>query len=158
VAQYTDTQKAEAIDLYEEIGMAETSRRLGIPKRTIGNWVRAADRVVRANPEKIAEMKAQNAQRVQQTWADFREAEALSSGALASRMRTRIRDSVEAGEAGREIQALVTAYAILIDKAEMLSGQATQRIEVWAESELDRELKGLIVDMEAVVRERRTST
>lgn len=35
---YSDTQRQEALDLYPEHGTSETSRRTGIPQRTIRRW------------------------------------------------------------------------------------------------------------------------
>jgi hypothetical protein len=47
------------------------------------------------------------------------------------------------------LRAVVNAYEILINKAEMLSGQATERIAIWAEQDLDRELRELVKEIEA---------
>lgn len=86
-------------------------------------------------------------------WADYRSKEAIAAGATANRLRQEIRTRVENGVDGKDLQAIATAYGILIDKAEKLSNQATERIEVWAESEVDRELREAITELEARVRE-----
>jgi hypothetical protein len=51
------------------------------------------------------------------------------------------------------LRARAIAYGIFIDKAEILSNQATARIEVWAESEVDVELRRLIAEMEERTRD-----
>jgi hypothetical protein len=50
------------------------------------------------------------------------------------------------------LRARVVAYGIFIDKAELLSGQATQRIQVWSESEVDRDLRAAMAEMEERIR------
>jgi shikimate 5-dehydrogenase len=47
------------------------------------------------------------------------------------------------------LRAAVNAYEVLINKAEMLSGQATERIAIWAEQDIDRELRELVHSIEA---------
>jgi hypothetical protein len=127
---------------------------MGTTDRTIRRWAAAAG-AIEAVPdavEKTAAARAAAAERVSRSWADFREQEALASGALAARLRAEIRSRVDAGAQGRDVQALAVSYGILVDKAELLSGQATSRIEVWAESEVDRELREAIAEMEARAR------
>jgi len=157
-APYPAEEREAALALYTQHGAAEASRRSGIPDRTILSWAKAAGITAGADPEKTRAMTAAHAERVQRTWADFRENEALAAGAAANVLRTRIRDLVASEAPGREVQAHAIAYGILIDKAELLSGQASQRIEVWAQTELDVELRGLIVKMEDSIRERSPGT
>lgn len=158
--QYTDEQRQQAVELYQSIGPKAAARQTGISDRTIQRWAKGegvlAD--VADNEEKTRAARAANAERVSRAWGDFREQEALSSGALAARLRAEIRDRVDAGGEGKDIRDLAVTYGILIDKAELLSGQATSRIEVWAESELDQELRGLVSEMEGVIRERGRGT
>lgn len=144
---YTDDQRKHAVALADEVGPAEASRRTGIPRRTISAWREPAQ----ADVEKTQAARAAGNERVQRQWADFREQEALSAGAAANRLRQKIVESAERNDASMTRSAAV-AYGILIDKAELLSGQATQRIEHWAESEADRDLRKLVAEMEAQVR------
>jgi len=53
---------------------------------------------------------------------------------------------------GRNLQSLAVAYGILVDKAELLSGNATERIETWATSEVDTSLRELVTEMEDSIR------
>jgi transposase-like protein len=153
---FTDAEKQRGVELYQEIGPAAAARELGTTDRTIRRWATAAG-VIESVPdaeEKTRAARAASAERVSRVWGDFREQEALAAGALASRLRAEIRTRVERGEAGKDLRDLAVSYGILIDKAELMSGQATSRIEVWAESELDKELKSLVTEMEGVIRER----
>jgi hypothetical protein len=157
-ARRSAEEREAALALFDEYGAAETARRTGIPVRTVTEWASKAGLIAPADAEKTRAAHAATADRVQRTWADFRENEALSAGAAANVLRTRIRDLVASQAPGREVQAHAVAYGILIDKAELLSGQASQRIEVWAQTDLDVELRGLIVKMEDTIRERRPAT
>jgi len=157
---YTDEQRTEALQSYTEHGTTATSKRLNIPRRTILTWAKDAGLIARADQEKTAEAKAANAERVQAAWGDYRENEALGAGSAAVRLRTALLEAVEGDTITHEdgrlylsispqlIRALSISYGILIDKAELLSGRATQRIETWAESELDTEIRHLIREME----------
>lgn len=40
--RYTEQQRAEALELFVELGAGETARRLGIPKPTVASWARRA--------------------------------------------------------------------------------------------------------------------
>ncbi len=157
---YTDEQRDEAVAMYREHGATHTATTLDIPRRTILDWAKKAGAVAQADQEKTAEARAVAAERVASTWGDFREDEALGAGSGAVQLRQRLLQAAtsdyETDEDGRVyggpepalIRACATAYGILIDKAELLSGRATARIETWAESELDDEIRGLVAEME----------
>lgn len=141
--------RGAAVALAEEVGTAEAARRVGVTARTINRWQPpSADR-----SEKTAEARAGGAQRIATQWADYRSKEAAAAGATANRLRREIVARLEAGQSGNDLRSLAIAYGILVDKAELLSDRATQRIEMWAESELDRELRSLISQVEDRVRE-----
>ncbi len=166
--QYTADAKAEALRLWEQHGTAETARRTDINPRTIIRWANAAGMVSQDSTQKMVKARTEAAARVSEVWADYRSKEAAAAGAVASRMRNAILDQV-GGEPvmenlgddtvqvgtlinGRNLQSLAVAYGILIDKAELLSGNATERIETWAADETDRSLRELVSEMEDVVR------
>lgn len=144
---YTDEQRTEALSLYQDIGTTATSKRLSIPRRTILEWAKAAGLIARADAGKTAAATAANVERVQAAWGDYREREALGAGAAAVKLREGVLTASEA-ENERLLRARAIAYGIMIDKAELLSGRATQRIETWAESELDASIRHLIREME----------
>lgn len=148
---YTDEQKAEAVKLYQEQGAAEASRQIGASTRSVLYWAEQAGVISQANQEKTSEARAALAERVTNNWADFRAQEALAAGAAANRMR---REALEASTERNAslLRARVVAYGIFIDKAELLSGQATQRIQVWAESEIDKDLREAMSELEDRIR------
>jgi hypothetical protein len=153
---YSEAEKAKGLDLYQTVGPAAAAAQLGTSERTIHRWAAAAGLVepVTDVEQKTRAARAANAERVARVWADFREQEALAAGALAARLRNELRTRVDSRGEGKDLRDLAVTYGILIDKAELLSGQATSRIEVWAETELDQELKDLVAEMEGVIRER----
>ena len=153
MATYTDAQREHAVDLAAEHGPTEASKLLDIPRRTISDWMKKAGvEPPQANTEKTTKARAVAAERVATAWADYRENEATAAGATANRIRQEIRKRVDDGADGSDIRHLATAYGILVDKAEKLSDRATQRIEVWSESELDRDLRTLVAEMEDRIR------
>ncbi len=166
--QYTDDDKTQALELWETLGTAETSRRTGITGRTLTRWAKADGRMTEDRQQKTTEARAAGAQQVSEVWAEYRSKEAAASGATASRMRNAILeqvdgtpimekigdDEVQVGTKidGRNLQSLAVAYGILIDKAELLSGNATERIESFAVTEADIALRELVVQMEDTIR------
>lgn len=147
-ATYPPEERATAVSLYQQVGPAEASRQTGIPQRTILEWAKAEGVIAQANQERTAEARAVNAERVAVAWGDYREQEAAAAGATANFTRQALRRSVEAGES-RAARELAVVYGILIDKAELLSGKATSRIEVWAESQMAVELEEMVNEVRA---------
>jgi len=167
--QYTDTDKQQALELWEALGTAEASRRTSITPRTLTRWAKAAGLMTQDRQQKTTEARAAAAQQVSEVWADYRSKEAAASGATASRLRNAILEQVD-GEPimetidgdevrigtqvnGRNLQSLAVAYGILVDKAELLSGHATERIESFAVTEADVALRDLVGQMEDTIRD-----
>jgi Homeodomain-like domain len=142
---YTTKQKQQAIQLADKHGPAEASRRTGIPRRTISSWRKPAQATTQ---KEIGHARAAAAQKVTLHWADYRSQEATAAGSAATRLRRQVVEASDQENANL-LRARTIAYGVLIDKAELLSGQATERIEVWGESEVDRELKQAIAEMES---------
>lgn len=149
--RYTDQQRQQVLTMWPEMGTAETERLTGVPARTILRYVNDAGLMTQDRQQKTADARAAAAERVTNAWADFRASEALAAGAAANRMR---REALEASAERNAslLRARVVAYGIFIDKAELLSGQATQRIQVWSESEVDRDLRAAMAEMEERIR------
>ncbi|MCP4897339.1 MAG: hypothetical protein GY906_10245 [bacterium] len=152
MAKWTDQQKMAALAMYAKHGTAATVEATGIPRRTILRWASDAGIVAQASSEKTSEARAVSSQQATEAWGDYREKEALLAGAAASKMR---RGIAEASDASNHLllRARSIAYGIMIDKAELLSGRATSRIEHWAESELDTEIRELMTEMQNRTRE-----
>lgn len=147
--RYTASERARAMQLYREHGPAQAARRLGIPYETIRRWARDSGEIKPSQTphEQTARAHAMATTRVSSKWADVRTTEADEAGAAARMARERILDVLYSDD-HQMLRAAVNAYEILINKAEMLSGQATERIAVWAEQDLDRELKELVKTLE----------
>ena len=149
MAKYTEHQRDHAIDLYTEVGTAEAARRTGITTRTINTWVKDAGKTSQENAKKTVEARVANAVRVEKAWGEYREGEALAAGEAAGTLRGKSLDA----EKGRDAKDWAIAYGIFIDKAELLSGRATSRVETWAESEVDAELRRVVREFEQVTRQ-----
>jgi transposase-like protein len=147
---YTDTERADAVAVYVEHGLAEAHRRTGIPKGTLQSWL---------TPEQRTQVSAHTASKTRAA----NEAHALDLEATRAELRAElanaslhhVRRSLEA-EKGNDAQAWMVAGAIGVDKLLLVTGEATSRIEHVAapertpdqEAELDRTLR-LVADRAA---------
>jgi len=114
-------QRDEALRLYEEFGPAEASRRTGIKRATISQWARREGLVT----ARLATTEAaRDAARKQ--WDRRRLVEADEAGEAASYLRQRTLELAKDGKAG-DARHMAVAYAIMIDKAQLLSGEVTGR-------------------------------
>jgi hypothetical protein len=147
VTPYPQEVKDEALRLYREVGTAEAARRTGVSPRQVRHWAKQAGLVTIPEQDAIASAHAAAAIRVAAEWADYRSREALAAGAAAVRFRQEAAEASAAGNANL-LRARIIAYAILIDKAEILSGKAAEHVDAWAETDLDRELQTLAASME----------
>lgn len=147
--RYTASERARAMQIYREYGPTIASRRMGVPYETIRRWAKdAGETPPSMTPaEQSARSHAMATQRVSGKWAEVREAEADAAGDAARIARERLLDVLVTDD-HQMLRAATDAYKTLIDKAEMLSGQATERIAIWAEGDLDRELRELVHSLE----------
>lgn len=177
MADYSDDQKQHNVGLYREHGASATSKLTGVPLRTITRWAKDAGAVPQASREKTQIARATAAESVAKEWREYRTAEARGSGAAALTIRRTILDAAAGtpvrgptGEVlirritdngveipyvevnGRNLQSLAISYGIMIDKAELLSGHATERVETWARGELDANLRDLVEEFEDTIR------
>lgn len=150
---YTEAEKAQAVELFRTQGATAAAKVVGTNKQNVSVWAKQAGVVTEFTHEASASARAVAGERVTAEWADYRSKEAAAAGATANRLRREVISRLEAGANGRELQAVATAYGIMIDKAEILSDRATSRIEIWAESEVDRELAAAMAELESRVRE-----
>jgi transposase-like protein len=136
---YTPEQRTQALELYRTDGPTTVEEQLGIPKQTVDNWAkRAGVRTVRN--EKTAE--AVEAARL--TWEQRRLGLAHESGSVAQLALAKARENLADGRA-RDAQAAATTYAILVDKAQLLTGAATSRHETV--SNVDAEIERLSAEL-----------
>lgn len=134
---YTDQQKTEALELYVTHGPTETSRRTGIPKDTVSAW--AAKAGLRTNVSKTANGRA--AQRIK--WEDRRDGMAHDLGRVAAKAIAWAERAIDSDD-GKTAQTAITSAAIAIDKAQLLTGGATNRVEHAGYDEREKEIRQLI--------------
>lgn len=134
---YSQDQKTEAIALYVEVGPSEASRQTGVPKDTIAKW--ATQVGARTKISQTANGRA--AQKLR--WEDRREGMAHDLGRVAAKAIAMAEVAVDA-EDGKLAQTAVTVAAIAIDKAQLLTGGATNRVEHAGYDEREKEIRQLI--------------
>ena len=123
---YTPEQREEALRLYVEHGPAVAGRRLGISAGTISQWARRAGKTGARSEHAMA-----GAEAMRRTWAQRRAEVALRSGEAAGEFLERAVGTSKA----REGSDWMRAYALAVDKAQLLDEAATGRIEL-SESEV----------------------
>ena len=120
VANYTEAQKAEAVELYVEVGTAEAARRIGVTPRSINNWAKAAGVT---SQERV--QKTEGAREVlAATQAEKREE---LRGLLLDAGIHHVTQSI-AAESGRDAQAYMVGAGIGIDKYRLEMGEATELV------------------------------
>ncbi len=131
---YTPEQKQEALALYLEHGPAETSRRTGIRAGTIRQWARRGGVT---SPR--AERAVAGAEAARKSWAQRRATVCLAAGEAAEELIGKVRESPDA----RKAADWARAFAIATDKAQLLDGGATGRVEVSSAEERERRVAEL---------------
>lgn len=121
---WTPEQKADALIRYEAGGKAdEISAEMGIPAATIRSWARRSGVAARCNEERKVHVEA-----MQLAWAERRGVMVEEIGAVAHMALAQTVAALELGKS-RDAKDLATTMAILVDKAQLLSGGATSRSE-----------------------------
>ena len=131
---YTAEQKAKALDLYIEHGAAEAERRCDVPSTTIRKWAeRAGLTNARANHATAATEAARK------TWAQRKSEVALLAGAESEAI---VRQMLETPSAQAKAY-LARAFALMVDKTQLLEGGATGRVEVSTAEEREQRVHEL---------------
>lgn len=163
---YTDEQRAEALAVYAEQGLAAAAKHSGADKSTIKGWADKADPPVvppQRGTEKTA--AATKARQEQMDEAKFALAEGLMSdiarirdqmfapcverkvvtvaGSVKVEGRWEIVDIDRDKPTFTEQKSIMTTIAIAVDKVQVLTGGATQRTEHRYESGVDAEIREL---------------
>lgn len=121
-SKFTDEQRKQALELVREgVGYREITRRTGVSRSTISTWAREAG----IDTEK-ADQVAAAAEANRVGWHKRRGELIDRFGDLAELMLER----TEACNESADAKNLITAAAIAVDKAQLLSGSATSRHEV----------------------------
>jgi len=119
---YTDAQRKAALALHVEHGPAEAARQTGVPAATIKSWARRRGVRTASRDHPMREAVAV----AELSWARRRARLTDDTGAAAAEVLERLRHSTHALEAHR----LAMTYAALVEKAQLLAGSATARLEV----------------------------
>lgn len=115
--------REQALSLLRDgVGTRETERRTGVPKQTLSRWAKTAG----INADLAARTEAAAAS-TKLAWAQRR---ALLVDELGN-ATVQLLEKTLAAEDGRDARGWATALAILVDKAQLLSGAATSRHEVF---------------------------
>ena len=124
-SEYTDEQKQEALDLYEEHGPAEAERRTGIPKKTIASWgYRSGVQTTAPTKDQI---QAANSRRMY----DYETFKQRMTDALSEVAETAVAEELRilvSGEAS--LDKVVGARTRAIHDLQLLGGGPTGRTEV----------------------------
>lgn len=120
---YTADEKAAALDLYATEGPSAVQTKLGIPKATVSDWARA-NNVRTFGTERTQAATAAHEAR----WAERRALMVDEIGHVAHLALGKAESSVRAGKP-RDAKDYATTLAILVDKAQLLGGDATTRHE-----------------------------
>jgi transposase-like protein len=147
--EYTEEFRTEALALYQQVGASEAARRLHMPAPTLTSWARRAGVQSDAGPTTraaIEQAKLTNEQRRERIITKLYE----QAERLIDRMHEPQTDYK--GQQAREVRFdeaqadavknLGAAVKDLLDRAELLSGQATSRTESVGANEFKSYLEG----------------
>lgn len=139
-AKYTDDERSKALDLAARVGVGEAARQTGIPKGTIGSWAHRGGTTM-APEEKIKLVAV-----AKMAWAERRAGLADELGLAGEKAVALLLERIESGSIGN--RDLVAAVATLIDRAQLLGGDATARIELVGQ-EVEAEALGVVDELAA---------
>lgn len=146
--QYSDEERATALSRYVQEGAAATSRALNIPTGTLCSWAFRAGVQSPIARENLERMRAAIETR-QRAWEDRRAHLLDQWGGIAAVATESTLDLLEDGNV-RSAKDAATVAAIATDKAQLLSGGATSRIEA-----VDANT-AILADIERLLEERRS--
>jgi hypothetical protein len=131
---YTDQQRSDALELYQEVGPAEAGRRLGIPSTTVRQWAKRA-----GASSGRAEHVAAAVRGAKLTWGQRRAGLADQAGEAAEEFLAKARDANPSNAA-----FFMRAFDIALKGANLISEEPTSRDERIDHAELDRQVEELI--------------
>jgi transposase-like protein len=125
---YTNEQRARAVELYTEHGARATARILAsqgfhVPASTVQAWASKRGERIRTLEKRTLGVQAQILE-----WQERRTDEANRAGQRAEELGALLMEHAHAGNHDM-VKALVPAYGVMVDKAQLLSGGATGRDE-----------------------------
>lgn len=118
---WSPEQRQQALELYRKHGAATAGQQLGIPAGTIRRWASEnGERTLRR------ETSQASIDATKLRWEERRQTLIHDMGRVAQKALQTCEDGLDTGKT-RDAQAAATTLAILIDKAQLLSGGATSR-------------------------------
>lgn len=145
--KYDDATRQRALDIYVERGVKDAADELGIPATTISSWARRAGVSTNA-PENLAAAVEARSLRLEVKRGELAERMYDEAGKLLDHLwqPTEYVKIVTVGQGEgysevavgrvtveqptfRDQQAIMTSVGIAVDKAQLLSGEATERSE-----------------------------
>lgn len=159
--RWTDEQRDQALALYLEHGTTEAARRTGIPKGTVASWARRAGVETRTVPPQTEAAVESSALAAEQRRLELAEGMLGDIGGLRARLFAGISYAhVKVVGGGKDMAGdvetvwvdcdmpvpadqlrLVQAIGTLVDKVQLLTGQATERMDLVGEYDLEAELR-----------------
>lgn len=146
--KWTAEQKAEALRLYAEVGAGEAARRTGIPQPTISSWARrngvqcgAPARIAAAVEASKLSMEARKAKLADDLMDDIQRVRGQLFAPCVERKPVVVSDGARIGShveiidvdlsqpSFSEQKAIMTTIAIAVDKVQILTGEATERVD-----------------------------
>ena len=167
--RWSDEQRADALEQYKRVGAADASRATGIPASTIASWAHRAGisngeaAPVAAIKSRMASVAARKAQLASDLLDDIQAIRAQLHAPAVERKVVVVSDGKDLGshaevvDVERDVptfadqQRIMTTCAIAIDKVQILTGEATERIEHRTLDSIDAEVARLaqVVNLQA---------
>jgi transposase-like protein len=122
-AEYPPDLRARALALYADRGGAEAARQTGIPNGTIRSWAHRDGIAAVASQKTRAATEASRLR-----WEERRLELAHRVGEQAEEALDRVEMEIKSGKAA-DAKNMATTLAILVDKAQLLTGGSTNRRE-----------------------------
>lgn len=157
--RWTDDQRTEALRIGRSEGWAEAHRQTGIPRATIASWARRQGVQTNVVVEREAAVET-SALQAEQRRLDLADAMLGDITGLRGRLftgMTYVHIKTEGLGEGRSVSTrvevdmdmpvpadqlrLVQAIGTLVDKVQLLTGQATERVDLTGEYDLEAELR-----------------
>jgi transposase-like protein len=131
---YSDKDRAEILAVLKGHGgnVSRTAKDTGAPERTIAGW--AASEKSRANAAP-ADLRAQKEAELSEAWAEVRD-----------KAIKRANEALDRGEK-LGLRDLTILAGVATDKTQLLSGKATDRLEVTSLAEFLRAAPGQLVEL-----------
>ena len=158
--KWTDEQRDEALALHRSHGPAEASRLTGIPKATVASWARRKGVETNAPVEREAAVEsaslAAEQRRLDLAEAMLGDISGLRARLFAGMSYAHVKVVSGGKDSAGDVETvwvdcdmpvpadqlrLVQAMGVLIDKVQLLTGEATERVDLTGEYDLEAELR-----------------